>query len=325
MTISPRHVEIFHAVMSSGSVTQAAIALRTSQPTVSRELKEFERCLGFTLFARKGRSLVPTEAAVSLHGEVRRSFIGLEEIERTAEAIRANASAHIKIVCMPAYSTTLLPPLCQDFLRKNETIRLSLYALGNAVAATGISAHHYDLCMVEADLGFAGWESASISAGEQVCIIPKGHSLAGKKALSPSDFEGRDFIYFSADDMYRRSLDNIFREHGVMRRLRMEASTAASVCSLVSQGVGVSIINPISAMHCLHLGVEMRRLSFSIPYTVRLHKNQNASNPAVLNDFAESCVASIVSIRQKVEEILGRDIATQGTRAANAKVGTSFA
>ena len=120
MTISPRHVEIFHAFMSSGSVTQAAAALRTSQPTVSRELKEFERCLGFSLFARNGRSLVPTEAAILLHGEVRRSFIGLEEIERTADAIRANASAHIKVVCMPAYSTTLLPSLCRDFLQTNE-------------------------------------------------------------------------------------------------------------------------------------------------------------------------------------------------------------
>ena len=296
MTISPRHIEIFHAVMLAGSVTQAAITLRTSQPTVSRELKEFEHSLGFQLFVRKGRSLVPTEAAISLHREVRRSFVGLEEIGRTAEAIRANASSHIKIVCMPAYSTTLLPPLCRDFVQDNESIRLSIYALGNTVLATGISAQHYDLCIVEADLGFDGWVSTSVVAGEQVCIAPKGHPLTQKEVLAP--------VYFSAEDMYRRKLDNVFREHGVTRRLRMEVSTAASVCSLVSLGVGVSIINPISAMHCLNQGVEMRRLSFSIPYTVRLHKNQNTSSPHSLNAFAESCTEAIANIQRQVQERL---------------------
>lgn len=293
--------------MSSGSVTQAAIALRTSQPTVSRELKEFERSLGFSLFTRKGRSLVPTEAAVALHREVRRSFIGLEEIGRTAEAIRTNASAHIKIVCMPAYSMTLLPPLCRDFLETNGDIRLSIYALGNAVTATGISAQHYDLCIVEAELGFAGWTSTSVHAGELVCIAPRGHPLTRRKTLTPADFEGIDFIYFSADDMYRRNLDNIFREHGVTRRLRMEVSTAAAVCALVSQGVGVSIINPISAMHCLNENVEMRRLSFSIPYTVRLHKNQSSSSQQSLHAFTETCARAIMTIRRKVEERLERE------------------
>lgn len=304
MTVSPRHIEIFHAVMLSGSVTQAAMALRTSQPTVSRELKDFEQSLGFQLFTRKGRSLVPTEAAISLHGEVRRSFVGLEEIARTAEAIRANASSHIKIVCMPAYSTTLLPPLCQAFLQSNESIRLSISALGNSILANGISAQQYDLCIIEADLGFTGWTSTSLHAGEQVCIAPKGHPLTRKQVLAPGDFEGVDFIYFSAEDMYRRKLDNVFREHGVTRRLRMEVSTAASVCSLVSLGVGVSIINPISALHCLDQGVEMRRLSFSIPYSVRLHKNQGTRSPRAVDAFAETCIESLATMQRQVQQRL---------------------
>lgn len=304
MTISPRHIEIFHAVMSSGSVTQAAAALRTSQPTVSRELKAFERSLGFSLFARNGRSLVPTEAAILLHGEVRRSFIGLEEIERTADAIRANASGHIKVVCMPAYSTTLLPSLCRDFLQANGNFRVSISAIGNAVTAAGVSAQRYDLCMVEADLDFAGWTTINVTAGEQVCIMPREHPLARKGVLTPADFEGVDFIYFSAEDMYRRNLDNIFRDHAVTRHLRMEVSTASAVCSLVAQGIGVSIINPISAMSCLDQGVEMRRLSFSVPYIVRLHKNLRASNPHALDAFVENCIEAIGRMKKKLEKYL---------------------
>jgi len=296
--------------MSSGSVTQAAAALRTSQPTVSRELKALERSLGFSLFARNGRSLVPTEAAILLHGEVRRSFIGIEEIERTADAIRANASGHIKVVCMPAYSTTLLPSLCRDFLQTNGNIRISISAIGNAVTAAGASAQRYDLCMVEADLDVAGWTTTGVNAGEQVCIMPRGHPLARKGVLSPADFEGVGFIYFSAEDMYRRNLDNIFRDHGVTRHLRMEVSTASAVCSLVEQGIGVSIINPISALHCLDRGMEMRRLSFSVPYVVRLHKNQRANNPQALDAFEKNCIDALESLKRKLEENLDGTIRT---------------
>ena len=50
--VNLRHIEIFHAVMTTGNLTEAAAMLHTSQPTVSRELARFEKVLGLTLFER---------------------------------------------------------------------------------------------------------------------------------------------------------------------------------------------------------------------------------------------------------------------------------
>ncbi|MFC4175076.1 LysR family transcriptional regulator [Microvirga sp. GCM10011540] len=304
MTLSLRHVEVFHAVMSAGGATQAANLLRTSQPTVSRELKELERLVGFPLFTRKGRRLLPTEAALSLHAEVRRSFVGLEEITRTADAIRANASAHIKIACLPAYGSTLLPPVCRSFLGSHDALRLSIHSVEQGAIATGLSTGHYDIGILEAAPALEGIESTIIDVGEELCILPKGHPLTRKAVLEPCDFEGEDFIYFSADDAYRRTVDDIFQQHAVTRRLRVEATTATSICSLVSQGLGVSIINPISALYSLDKDIELRRLSVSIPYVIGIYRPANRQYPDLARRFGEYCMASLNDIRRRIEEVL---------------------
>lgn len=303
MTLSLRHIEIFHAVMVSGGATQAAESLRTSQPTVSRELKEFEASLGFALFARKGRRLLPTEAARALYAEVRRSFVGLEEIARTAEAIRANASAHINVACLPAYSTTLLPALCRDFLRDHGSIRLSIHSFEQPVIASGISAQHYDVAIIEADASLEGLEEDRITVGEELCILPTGHPLTQKSILTPKDFEGAAFIYFSAEDAYRRKIDNVFQAHGVTRRLLVEATTATAVCALVAQGLGVSIVNPISALHCLHGGIQLRRFSVPIPYTVGLYRAANRGGSEMLDVFTGFCATSLRRIAETFRKI----------------------
>lgn len=58
--VNLRHIEIFHAVMTTGNLTEAARMLHTSQPTVSRELARFEKVLGLTLFSRTRGRLQPT-------------------------------------------------------------------------------------------------------------------------------------------------------------------------------------------------------------------------------------------------------------------------
>ena len=87
MKLNQRQIDIFNAIMTNKSMTAAAGAVGTSQPTISREIRELERRIGFELFLRFGKRLTPTDQAVLLHEVVRRSFVGLDEISRAASAI----------------------------------------------------------------------------------------------------------------------------------------------------------------------------------------------------------------------------------------------
>ena len=86
--VNLRHIEIFHAVMTAGSLTEAAHLLHTSQPTVSRELARFEKVIGLKLFERIRGRLHPTVQGLRLFEEVQRSWYGLDRIVSAAESLR---------------------------------------------------------------------------------------------------------------------------------------------------------------------------------------------------------------------------------------------
>jgi DNA-binding transcriptional LysR family regulator len=67
MDIQHRHIEVFRAVMTAGSVTGAAALLHTSQPTLSRDLARLEQLLGYALFERERGRLKPTARARQPH------------------------------------------------------------------------------------------------------------------------------------------------------------------------------------------------------------------------------------------------------------------
>ena len=91
--VNLRHIEIFHAVMTTGNLTEAAQMLHTSQPTVSRELARFEKVLELKLFERTRGRLHPTVQGLRLFEEVQRSWYGLDRIVSAANCLPARLFA----------------------------------------------------------------------------------------------------------------------------------------------------------------------------------------------------------------------------------------
>lgn len=101
--VNLRHIEIFHAVMTAGSLTEAAHLLHTSQPTVSRELARFEKVIGLKLFERVRGRLHPTVQGLRLFEEVQRS--GTDWIALSAP----------QKVCASFAGENCLLPACRSF------------------------------------------------------------------------------------------------------------------------------------------------------------------------------------------------------------------
>jgi DNA-binding transcriptional LysR family regulator len=266
--ISLRHVEIFHAVMTSGGVTRAAELLRTSQPTVSRELAAFERLLGFSLFERRSKRLFATEKAIQLHAEVQRSYSGLHQLSLAAQAIRDMAGTRIELACLALFSQTLMPRLCRRLLELEPNSRISYFSLDQPVLLRELLALRYELGLVEAGVAVDGTEVEEIAIGDEVCIVPEGHRLASLDVVRPKDLQGERLISFTSDDIYRRRFHGIFEEVGLAKEIPVETTTAEAVCALVQQGIGVALVNPISARAYRGRGLVARKFSISIPFVV---------------------------------------------------------
>lgn len=115
MKITFRQVDAFRTVVSTGTVTRAADMLGVSQPAISRLISDLETEVGFQLFQRAGRVLVPTQEARLLVKEVRQTVSGMEHIKESAAAIASFGHARLNLVTTPAFATQLAPDLISRF------------------------------------------------------------------------------------------------------------------------------------------------------------------------------------------------------------------
>lgn len=290
-----RQIEVFNALMNHKGVTAAAIALRSSQPTISRELREMEITLGFELFHRIGKRLTPTERAVSLHEVVERSFIGMGEINRVASAIRDYKATYLRVACFPAYAETVLPQTLRRMLEFSPGAHLLIHCLNEASLHQDVTSQIFDVGLTEETVSHEDVLIEKLEVGNVVAVLPTGHRLCAKPILEPHDFEDVEFVSLAQSDPYRSKLDAFFSTAHVSRRYMLEATTASAVCSMVAAGIGVSIVNPLTAAHYAAQGVQLRPLTQPIPYRIHLWRSGKATRSVLADQF-------ISTLREVIEE-----------------------
>ncbi|PUA95603.1 DNA-binding transcriptional LysR family regulator [Acidovorax sp. 107] len=270
--ITHRHIEVFRAVMTAGSATGAANLLHSSQPTVSRELARLESLLGYDLFERVQGRLRPNARALALWDEVQRSWQGLERVVDRAVALGRSGAVQLSVLCLPALAHALLPGaaarLMQSHPEAHSTTRLSVTPQESPLLEEWMSAQRFDLGLCEQTTAPPGTRAEVLLTLDEVAVLPAGHALAHQPVLNLADFAGEFFVSLSADDPYRRLIDARFGEAGVERTLRVETHSAAAVCAMVEQGLGIAIVNPVTALAAASERLVLRRLAFSIPFSV---------------------------------------------------------
>ncbi|EHA8173705.1 LysR family transcriptional regulator [Salmonella enterica subsp. enterica] len=303
--VNLRHIEIFHAVMTAGNLTEAARLLHTSQPTVSRELARFEKVLGLTLFERTRGRLHPTVQGLRLFEEVQRSWYGLDRIVSAAESLREFRQGELSIACLPVFSQSFLPPLLPPFLARYPDVSLNIVPQESPLLEEWLSAQRHDLGLTETLHAPAGTTRTELLTLNEVCVLPCDHPLAAKTVLTPDDFQGENFISLSRLDSYRQLLDTLFAEHQVKRRMVVETHSAASVCAMVRAGAGVSIVNPLTALDYAASGVAVRRFSIDVPFTVSLIRPLHRPASALVDTFNKHLQTHLSRLVESLEVILG--------------------
>lgn len=305
--ISWRHIEIFRAVMTTPNLTEAAALLNTSQPTISRELARLEHLLQFKLFDRVKGRLHPTVQGLRFLEEVERSYYGLERIKNSAETIRRFEHAQISVTCLPAFAQSLLPSVCQSFMENYPDVSITVIPQESPVLEEWLSAQRYDFGLTEHQQMPPGTEQQTLGSLNEVCVLSAEHPLTQKKVLTPSDFHHQRFISLSLTDSYRQLIDSTFAEQKIDRKMVMETHSASSICAMALKGIGISIVNPLTALdfHQQSSGkLALRPLSFSIPFTVSLIKPIHRPSSQLTTIFTQHLKNQFNQIEQNLTQAL---------------------
>src|SRR5215470_12774271 len=196
-SLNIRHIEAFRAVMLAGSVVGAAKLLNVTQPGVSRTIALLELRLGYGLFERRGRRLIPTAEAEALYREIEQVYVGIERIGQIAQDIRFHRAGAVRIATLPALAQWLVPRATARFLEGRPKVSLLVQSLPSRQIADLVSTRQFDIGVVELPVLRSGVQTRALPPAPTMAVVPATHHLAAKKAVSLKDFDGERMFLLS--------------------------------------------------------------------------------------------------------------------------------
>lgn len=290
---TPREIEVFAAVMSHGTTTKAADALNITQPAVSKILLQLMSKAGFPLFRNHRQRLIPTPEAHMLYAEVKRVFESVRGISRAAKEIRELRSGRLNVSTLPAFGLTLLPSIIASFTREYPDVAVTLDIRSSSTIIQRASRNQLDIGVAaEIDDETASVVRRALVATPPVCIMPKGHQLSRLNVVQPDDLDGLEFVSLGVGDPMRRQLDALCEERGIKRSMKIEAALSDTCINLVANGVGVSVIDRLSAWMARDLPIEIRDFQPHLDLNLSVYRPWGTIASSAADTFIEHLIQS---------------------------------
>jgi DNA-binding transcriptional LysR family regulator len=280
-----KQIETFRAVMLTRSMTAAATQLHTSQPNISRVIAQLEKESGFRLFERLAGRLLPTAEAEALFRDVERAFVGLDSLRDSARAIRQFGAGTLRVGAVPSIAMSVMSPGILEFRKRYPDVPIAVHTSDSPTVAKWTATRFCDIGLVSYVADTPGVRATLLRNENGVCIVPSQHRLAKKRRIVARDLDDEAFISLTHGDGTRAAIDAAFVPDG--RRLTLETPYAATICTMVSMGLGVSVVNPVVSRSLRLAGVKAIPFEPAIPFqSYVLHAQQHAA-PALADAFLE--------------------------------------
>ncbi len=260
-------IETFRALMRAGSTRKAAALLHVTQPAVSQSLKRLETQSGMRLFQRTGARLVPTPEAQALWSEVERVFIGMDAIEHRMRSLREFGTNQLELSCYPAFGLGFMPRALERLKAQRGDApwpQVSLQVLSSKDVRDRVAKGLSDFGLMADELPLEGIAHSTFARFPGVVVMPQGHALARFKRIELEQLAQVPFLALNPEDPSHRWLEAALAERGVALRAAVQTPYAASVCEMALRGLGVGLVNPITALDYAERGLVVRRLSVDV-------------------------------------------------------------
>ena len=287
-----RQLEIFRAVMVSGSASRAADLLQITQPAVSRAIGELETALDFLLFDRVRGRLVPTAEGRLFFRDVDRSFTGLDSLRASAARIRDFGSGSIRIASLAAMGSTLVPRAIRTFRDAMPQVAITLQIHASSTVRDLVANQQFDIGLAADEVDLSGVDHRAFLNAKAVCAIPPGHPLAAKSVIGPADLDGLPFVALAPEDRARARLTQALDAVGAKPEIIVETPASATICALALEGVGVGLVNPVSAIGFEARGLTFRPFAPDVYFTTHLLFRPDAQKALIVNRFVAELMAA---------------------------------
>ena len=232
------------AVRQNFNLTEAAKALFTSQPGVSKAIIELEEELGVDIFTRHGKRIRGlTEPGRAVLKSVELIMQEIDGLKRIGKEFAAQDTGSFTIATTHTQARYSLPKVVQAFTQKFPKVRLSLLQGNPKQVAEMVSRDQADLAIAtEAISGVDGLVTMPCYQWEHVVVVPLDHPLLKSKPITLEEIASFPLITYDSAFTGRSKIDHAFALRNLKPNILLEAIDADVIKTYVELGMGVGII-----------------------------------------------------------------------------------
>jgi DNA-binding transcriptional LysR family regulator len=246
MSLNLRQIEVFRAVMTTGSISGASQLLFVSQPAVSRLLSHTEQRVGFALFERiKGR-LYATPEAKKLFHEVEAVYNAVQRVNDLAGDLAKNRSGILNVVSSPSVGQMLIPEALAQFRARHPDVKVTFQCLSYGHLKERLLARQADLGVIILPMEHPNLEMAPLCRNRMVCILPYNHELTRRATLSLADLRPYPLIGYEKSTPMGTLVAQMYQAADEPLSPGIEVGSPQNACSLVQMGAGVALVDEFS-------------------------------------------------------------------------------
>jgi LysR family hca operon transcriptional activator len=273
-----RHLRYFIAVAEEGSLTVAAEKrLHTSQPSLSRQIRDLEYEVGTSLLVRSARGVELTAAGQAFLDHAR---IAVTQVEAAIEAARRAAEPNKPIFALGFLTGQEMDwmPKAMNILRDElPNIEVTVSSQYSPDLAQALLRGKLDAAFMRREAQMPDLDYKVINAEPLLVALPSDHRLASQNAISLRDMAEEPFIGMSnTAPALKMVIDNCLDQSGIHLREVHKVDNLAMAMSLIATSNGVALL-PEYAKNFLPWAVTSRPLA-GPPVTIDLVVGYNKTN-----------------------------------------------
>lgn len=248
MLFNLRQIEVFRAIMLTGSISDAAKLLNVSQPAISRLLSYTESRIGLVLFERiKGR-LYPTPEARTLFAEVDAVYQRVQRVNEVTRDLVEKRQGTLRLAVIPSLGQTLIPMAVAKFREQFPDVKVSIETLISAEVAQSLLTQQAEVGVVTSAASHPSLYAKPIYENHLVAVLPATHPLANRTEVHTRDLLGLDLIGYGSETPLGRLVGQMFSSVGGTPRLAVEVRFTHMACAMVQAGAGVAIADELAVI-----------------------------------------------------------------------------
>ena len=246
-----RHLEVFLAIVETGTFTAAGQRMHLVQSGVSATLHALEQELGARLFVRTARGAVLTDAGHALVPEARAALAAAASAKAAVAEVREGLRGPLAVGTMFTMNLVDLPRLLGRFQQSHPHVTVSLRSLARGTRDLEAAVTDGDL-----DVAFVATPGASrpglrlrpLASVPMRLILPLGHPAARSPEVALLDVADECWIDSPVGFGNRSLVDDVLAAEGLRRVVGIEVADVPTIPAYVAAGVGVAIVPAYAPM-----------------------------------------------------------------------------